>query len=149
LRRIRLIWVGRTKEAFVRDAVAKYEGLLRPYARIEKLELKEGRARDPEAVVRDESRRILERADRFVLLDAAGATLSSEEFAAWLDERSSSGPVCFLLGGAFGVSPEVRRRAVFRLSLSRMTLTHQIARIVLLEQIYRAFTILTGKTYHY
>lgn len=140
--RIRIIWAGKTKERPAAEWIEKYLGRLRPFARVEVAEVKEEKGGDPVK----EGKRILRRTGSYVLLDERGKTLSSEEFARWLEGRAS---VDFVLGGAFGVSGEVREGASETLSLSRMTLTHEMARVVFVEQLYRALTILRGGGYHH
>jgi 23S rRNA (pseudouridine1915-N3)-methyltransferase len=89
--------------------------------------------------------------DYVVLLDDKGAALSSMEFAGWLQRRLVSGGrrMCFVVGGAYGFSPAVYARANEKLSLSRMTFSHQIVRAIFAEQLYRAFSILHGEPYHH
>jgi 23S rRNA (pseudouridine1915-N3)-methyltransferase len=128
--------VGRLRPPFT-DDVEHYEKLLRRQARVEVVEVREDEALE---------RRIPERA-YVVLLDAGGRELSSEAFAAFLEQRRQAGlDVVFVLGGPFGTSLE---RADTRLSLGPMTLPHQLARVVLLEQLFRAHKILAGETYHH
>jgi 23S rRNA (pseudouridine1915-N3)-methyltransferase len=128
--------VGRLRPPFS-DDVEHYEKLLRRQARVEIVEVREDEALE---------RRIPERA-YVVLLDAGGRELSSEAFSAFLEERRQAGlDVVFVLGGPFGTDLE---RADLRLSLGPMTLPHQLARVVLLEQLYRAHKILKNEPYHY
>jgi 23S rRNA (pseudouridine1915-N3)-methyltransferase len=128
--------VGRLRPPFS-DDVEHYEKLLRRQARVEVVEVT-----DDEAL----ARRIPERA-YVVLLDAGGRELSSEAFAAFVEERRQGGrDVCFVLGGAFGTSLE---RYDATLSFGPMTLPHQLARVVLLEQLFRAHKILAGEPYHH
>lgn len=144
--KLRIIWVGKTKEKLWADAIEKYLQRLRPFADVEVLSIKEEKGKPiPEAIER-EGRRILKRSSRYVLLDERGKELASEEFASMLAHRAEAE---FVLGGAYGVSEEVRCGAGETVSLSRMTLTHEMARVVLLEQIYRAFMINTGRGYHH
>lgn len=88
--------------------------------------------------------------DWVVLLDDKGAQPTSMEFAAWLERRLAAGGkrICFVVGGPYGFSPEVRRRADETLSLSRMTFSHQIVRAIFAEQLYRAFSIINNEPYH-
>ena len=128
--------VGRLRPPYV-DDVAHYLKMLGRYATVEVVEVREED---------DASRRIPDRAF-VVLLDAGGKQMTSEGFAAWLEERRHEGrPLCFVIGGAFGISLE---RSDLTLSLGRMTLPHQLARVVLVEQLYRAHKILAGEPYHY
>ncbi len=134
--KVTILAIGRLRPPYV-DDIAHYLKMLRRYATVEVVELREGD---------DVERRLPERA-LVVLLDAEGRQMTSEEFAAWLEERRHEGrPVCFVIGGAFGID---LASADLRLSLGRMTLPHQLARVVVLEQIYRANKILAGEPYHY
>jgi 23S rRNA (pseudouridine1915-N3)-methyltransferase len=134
--RIVVVAVGRLRPPF-EDDVEHYRKLLGRYARLELVEVRE-----------DEQvpRRLPDRA--FVsLLDAAGARLDSVGFSRFLEARRQSGvDLCFVVGGPFGLSLD---GAQHRLSLGPMTLPHQLARVVLLEQLYRAHRILAGEPYHY
>ena len=128
--------VGRLRPPFS-DDVEHYDRLLRRQARVELLEVA-----DDEAL----ARRIPERS-YVVLLDAAGTEHSSEDFARFLEQRRQGGrDVCFVIGGPFGTALE---RHDHRLSLGPMTLPHQLARVVLLEQLFRAHKILAGEPYHH
>ncbi len=134
--RITILAVGRLRPPYV-DDVEHYLKMLGRYAPMDVVEVREGD---------DLGRRIPDRSF-VVLLDPGGRSLSSEAFAAWLEERRQAGrPLCFVIGGAFGVSLD---SADLRLSLGPMTLPHQLARVVLVEQLYRAHRILAGEPYHY
>ncbi|MDF1542995.1 MAG: 23S rRNA (pseudouridine(1915)-N(3))-methyltransferase RlmH [Anaerosomatales bacterium] len=152
--RVTLVAVGRLKEAYWRDGAAEYLKRLRPYATVEVIEVPD---RD---VTRDEARALSEEAAdvlralpdgaHVVALEISGRALSSEGFADDLADHMVGGRshVAFVLGGAAGLAPGVLARADSRLSLGPMTLPHQLARVVLLEQIYRAFRIVRGEPYH-
>jgi 23S rRNA (pseudouridine1915-N3)-methyltransferase len=128
--------VGRLRPPFT-DDVAHYEKLLRRQARVEVVEVREDEALE---------RRIPQRAV-VVLLDEGGKQLSSDAFAAFLEERRQGGrDVCFVIGGPYGTALE---RHDHLLSLGPMTLPHQLARVVLLEQLFRAHKILAGEPYHH
>jgi 23S rRNA (pseudouridine1915-N3)-methyltransferase len=132
-----VVSVGRLRAPFA-DDVAHYRQLLTRYTRLEEIEV-----REPQ----DARRRVPERAFT-VLLDAGGRQLGSEEFARWLEERRQDArELTFVIGGPFG-APELER-VDLRLSLGAMTLPHQLARVVLLEQLYRGHRILAGEPYHY
>ena len=134
--RYTVLAVGRLRPPFS-DDVAHYEKLLRRQARVEIVEVREDEAL---------ARRIPERAF-VVLLDAGGRQLSSEAFATFLEERRQGGrDVCFVLGGPYGTALEHHDQL---LSLGPMTLPHQLARVVLLEQLFRAHKILAGEPYHH
>jgi len=134
--RLIVLAVGRLRPPFA-DDVEHYRKLLGRHARLELVEVREGD---------DARRRLPERA--FVsLLDPGGRAYDSEAFSAFLEERRQSGrDLCFVVGGPFGLDlPE----ADHRLSLGSLTLPHQLARVVLLEQLYRAHKILAGEPYHH
>jgi len=145
--RIQLICVGKLKESFYIDACDEYDKRLRRYCALERTELPEtgDLAKDGTAVLS----RIP--AGAFVIaLCVEGRPYSSEELSALLAERAARGTsrICFVVGGSEGLSEEVKGRADVRLSMSRMTFPHHLARVMILEQIYRAFTILGGGKYH-
>jgi 23S rRNA (pseudouridine1915-N3)-methyltransferase len=134
--RYTVLAVGRIRPPYI-DDVGHYERLLSRHARVEIVEVREDDQLE---------RRIPERA-YVALLGAGGRTYSSEEFARWLEERRQAGrDVCFVIGGPFGTALE---RADHTLSLGPMTLPHQLARVVLLEQLFRAHKILAGEPYHH
>jgi 23S rRNA (pseudouridine1915-N3)-methyltransferase len=134
--RISVIAVGRLRPPF-QDDVEHYRKLLGGRARVELIEL-----RDDERV----QRRIPERA-HLVLLSSDGRELDSVELSRWLEDRRQEGrDLCFVIGGPRGLDLD---RCDTRLSLGKMTLPHQLARVVLLEQLYRAHKILAGEPYHY
>jgi 23S rRNA (pseudouridine1915-N3)-methyltransferase len=155
--RLNVICVGKTRERFIQEGIAKYERYLRPYADIEIKVLKEekiGDLRDAPLVRKKEAEKILKTvsADALIIaLDERGQEFTSHEFAAFLNRALESGTrdMVFILGGAMGMDECVTKRANTIMALSRWTLTHEMARLVLLEQLYRAFTIIRGKTYHY
>ena len=136
--KVTVLAVGRLRPPYV-DDVDHYAKLLSRYAKLDLVEV-----REDEQV----ERRIPDRA--FVsALDAGGRTYSSEAFSSWLEERRQAGlDVVFVIGGAFGL-PDLGRTADHTLSLGPMTLPHQLARVVLLEQLFRAHKILAGEPYHY
>jgi 23S rRNA (pseudouridine1915-N3)-methyltransferase len=143
--RLIIVCVGKIRQPF-EDDVAHYERLLKRHARLETIELPET---DPEREGKAILKRIPE--DAYVcVLDREGRPASSEALADFLDERRTGGrDVCFVIGGPFGLSDAVLERAAERISLGAITLPHQLARVVLLEQIFRAHKILLGHRYHY
>lgn len=150
--RLRLIWVGKTRSEPLRALVDDYVRRLSRFARCEVTELREGAGADERAVLAEEGKRIADAvaAGSFVvLLDVEGRQWSSPEVAAELERWQNEGrkEVAFVVGGHLGVSPEVKARADVRWSLSRLTLTHEMARVVLAEQLYRGYTILRGLPY--
>lgn len=155
--KLTILCVGKTKEQFIQDGIEKYLRFLRSYAEVGLKEVRDEKVRDlREAPVarKKEAERIaksLSPSAAVVALDEQGREFTSHEFAAFLNGLLESGTreVAFVLGGAMGLAESVTGTADEVLALSRWTLTHEMARLVLLEQLYRAFTIITGKTYHY
>jgi 23S rRNA (pseudouridine1915-N3)-methyltransferase len=144
--KLRFIWVGKTRNTHYRELTADYMARLSHFAQIETAEVKDGGGAG------EEGQRILQKLNpnSFVcLLDVIGRQISSHEFAdeiaAW--QNRSLKEICFVIGGADGVSREVAHRADYRLSLSFLTFTHEMARVLIVEQVYRAFTILRGFPY--
>ncbi len=145
--KIKAIWVGKTKEPFIREGLNKYLRLINHYADADIVEIREEKGQDFQRMIQREGERILKLNLSFVLLDEKGKNISSTEFARFIDDRKPA--INFVLGGPFGTSGEVKKAAAQVLSLSSMTLTHEMARLVLLEQIYRAFTIIKKQGYHH
>lgn len=143
--RIRVIAVGKSKDPSLRALLDEYYRRIGRYAKLEEVELKDG---DPGDVATKMTRSIPDRS-RVVALEVEGRSSSSRAFASWLAHAETQGvqTVVFLVGGAYGLPKDVSERADFRLSLSAMTLPHRLARVVLAEQVYRAFTILRGEPY--
>jgi 23S rRNA (pseudouridine1915-N3)-methyltransferase len=153
--RLRLVSVGRPRGA-VADAAAAYEERVTRYFPFEAVEVREESHRgagDEKRVVREEGSRLLEKVPegyRVVALDEGGRRLTSEGLASYLGEARVGGApgLALLIGGAYGLDGSVLERATLRLSLSDLTLPHDLARLVLAEQLYRAGTILRGEPYH-
>ncbi|MEN2986177.1 MAG: 23S rRNA (pseudouridine(1915)-N(3))-methyltransferase RlmH [Thermodesulfovibrionaceae bacterium] len=144
--RIKVFYPGKTKLKFIREGVNHYLKLLGAYAKIELVELKEGHG-DKQKVIKEESKSILNSVKGdFILLHKEGKILTSEEFANLIRDKTVHQ---FVIGGVYGVDENVVSSASFKLSLSKMTFPHELTRIILLEQIYRALTIIHGKNYHY
>lgn len=143
--KIRILWVGKTKEPFVREGMEKYLRRLRPFADVATVEIKETKEKGGRGI-EEEGERIMKQSASYILLDERGRELTSPELASMLEGRAE---VDFVLGGPYGVSEAVRGRAAETIALSRMTLTHEMARLLLLEQLYRAVTILKGGGYHH
>ena len=147
--------VGRPKDPALAAAIREYETRAARYWPLEVAEVKaeRGDAATPvEAVRSREGDRLAQRVAEFatsVACDIGGESMSSEHFASWLQtERESARDVVFLIGGAFGLDEKLRNRARLRLSLAPWTLPHELARLVLVEQLYRAGTIVRGEPYH-
>ena len=151
--------VGRLKDRFYEDAAAEYLKRLTPYAKTAVIEIRaaelppEPTPAQIDAALEREAREILKRLPAGslpVALCVEGQQLSSEAFSAWIDRAAGSGNshVAFVIGGSYGLSETVKRRAALRLSMSGMTFPHRLARVMLLEQLYRACKISAGETYH-
>jgi len=156
---VRLICVGRLKEKFYIDACNEYRKRLSAYCRFELVELAESRLsetpgeKEITAALEREAAEILKAipAGSFLVpLCIEGKTIPSEGMARLIAERENSGrpKLCFVIGSSYGLSPLVKNRADFRLSMSPMTFPHHLARVMLLEQIYRGFKINEGSRYH-
>lgn len=145
--KIRVIWVGKTKEQFIHDGLQKYIKLLRPYADMDIVEIREEKGKDIQRMVEREGERILKRRTGYVLLDEKGKNLTSPEFSEFIGKNAPE--INFVLGGAYGVSERVKGAAKHKLALSGMTLTHEMSRLLLFEQIYRAFAIIHKRGYHH
>lgn len=153
--RIRILTVGKVRQGFVAEGEAEYRRRLRGYAELEIQEVVvKAAASLPEAEVRQrEGEELLARlpaGERLIVLDEKGRAQTSRQFADVLAgvQRSGAPRVTFVIGGASGLDERVRQRAEMMVSLSALTLPHQLARLVLVEQIYRACTILRGEPYH-
>ena len=157
---VNVVCVGKLKEAYWRDACEEYRKRLRAYCRLNIAELPESRLpqkpseSEIKAALSQEGRLMLpyiERKDSLsVALCIEGERRSSEELSKLLDQASVGGAstVNFLIGSSFGLSNETKQLCRLRLSMSKMTFPHQLARVMLLEQIYRAFSICAGAKYH-
>ena len=156
---IRIVAVGKIKEKFLQDGIREYEKRLRPYANVQISEIPEEKrtasasVSTAKAAMEKEGERILAAlpAGSFVIvLDVKGQGWSSEELAESFRQWELAGlnQLAFVIGGDLGLSPAVLARSNHCLSLSRMTFTHPMARLLLVEQVYRAFRILRGEPYH-
>ena len=154
--KIKIIALGKIKEKFLKDGIDEFIKRLTPYASLEVTELNPVEIKDANLISKaldEEGDSILShiKDDTFVItLEIQGKQLSSEEFAKKINDITISGvsELVFVIGSSHGISPKVSQRANFKLSMSRMTFLHQFARLILVEQIYRAFKILSGEKYH-
>ena len=146
--KIRVVWIGKTKETAIQRLTDEYLKRISLFAQVEGISVRDelallemcGRSAKPKAGT----------TSTLVLMDSKGKELSSEQFARFLGDYQDRNPlpVIFAIGGADGFSDQTRSAAQQVFSLGRMTLAHELARVVLLEQVYRAFTILKGHPYH-
>ena len=157
--KIKIVTVGKLKEKYLKDGIAEYSKRISRFAAVEMIELTDEKTPDRasdsenEKILNLEGNRILTKiGDRefVVVLAIEGKTLSSEEFSKQLEQASINGysTLTFVIGGSLGLSHQVKKRANLFLSFGRLTLPHQLMRLVLTEQIYRAFTIQQGSPYH-
>ena len=157
--KIKIVTVGKLKEKYLKDGIAEYSKRISRFAAVEMIELADEKTparaseSENEKILDLEGNRILSKiGDRefVVVLAIEGKTLSSEEFSKQLEQASINGysTLTFVIGGSLGLSPQVKNRANLSLSFGRLTLPHQLMRLVLVEQIYRAFTIQQGSPYH-
>ncbi len=154
--KLSLLAVGSVKEPFWKGAIAEYEKRLLPYARMKTREVSEtpfNAASEAPSVLRAEAERLTARIPDgafTVALVKEGRALTTEKFAETLDREGQGGrEIVFLIGGPLGLSSDLATACHMKLSLSSLTFTHGEARAVLFEQLYRAITVLAGKTYHY
>ena len=157
--KIKIVTVGKLKEKYLKDGIAEYSKRLSRFANLEMIELADektpDRASDAEnqKILEIEGTRILSKIgdrDFVIVLAIEGKTLSSEEFSKQLEQAPINGfsTLTFVIGGSLGLSSQVKKRANLSISFGRLTLPHQLMRLVLVEQIYRAFTIQQGSPYH-
>jgi 23S rRNA (pseudouridine1915-N3)-methyltransferase len=143
--RLHIAWIGKTKDSAIQSLTAEYLKRLARYIPTDAMELPhEG------ALLKQLEKAGVRPAHSLVLLDSRGKQLTSEQFAEYLQQQQERGTqsLLFAVGGADGFSDTARAAASFLLSLGKMTLPHELARVVLLEQLYRGFTILKGHPYH-
>jgi len=152
---ITVLMVGKTREGFIREGLDFYAKRLKPLVQLtlkSVREEKEGGGLAPETLKSKEGERLLAQIplkSHVIALDPKGQEFTTEEFAAWLGKREEqSRPLTLLIGGHWGLADALLAAADERLALSRLTLTHELARLILLEQLYRAMTIKLGHPYH-
>ena len=152
---VTILMVGKTRESFIQAGLDFYQKRLNPLVQLSLKsvrEEKEGGGLNPETLKLKEGERLQARIPPrswVVALDPKGREFTTEEFAAWLGQREElARPLTFLIGGHWGLSDQILAVADERLALSRLTLTHEMARLILLEQLYRALTIKMGHPYH-
>ncbi len=160
--RITVLCVGTLKEKYLREAIREYEKRLQGFCNFQIIEISEEREQTSPSpaqikqLLDSEGRRILAKVDKLgsqtavVALCIEGKEMSSPALAQYVEKAAVSGVsnIAFVIGSSFGLSDDVKRRADMRLSMSPLTFPHQLARVMLCEQIYRAFTIINGTKYH-
>ncbi|HCM16260.1 MAG TPA: hypothetical protein DHW79_10040 [Candidatus Cloacimonas sp.] len=152
--RIRIIQLGKDKDSWLKEAIFEYTKRLKPYCKLDIVQLSDvsiKHAGNADLVIKKEGQAVLSRIeaeDYVVLLDEKGETKSSLEFSRYLTNISIGKRIVFVIGGVYGSSDELKASADACLSLSRLTFTHRISRLILIEQIYRAMMIINGRQYH-
>ena len=152
--KIRVVWVGKTQEDWVRRGIDEYVARIGRYMQLEIAEAREEKGAAAEVMRGREGERLeklIPRNARVILMDERGEEMTSSELARLLARYRESGvsELAFVIGGAYGFSERFRSRGEKTIALSRMTFTHQMVRVFLLEQIYRGFTILNNEPYHH
>lgn len=155
--KITLLSIGKTDDAYIKEGIDKYLKRLKHYTKLELVDLPE--LKNTKALTQDqqktkEAELLLKKiapTDFVILLDEKGVELTSSQFAAYLDKKaiSSTSSIIFIIGGPYGFDTLVYQRANDKLSLSRMTFSHQMVRLFFVEQLYRAYTIIKGEPYHH
>lgn len=153
---INLICVGNIKEKFFVEAVKEYQKRLNSFCKLNIIEVKETNFNNPtnseiEIIKQNEAKEIKKYLTKYnILFNIQGEKFSSEEFSKFISKKQLEGlsELTFIIGGSYGVSNEIKNLVQFNLSFSNLTFPHQLFRVMCLEQIYRAFTIINNKTYH-
>ncbi len=153
---IKVLALGKLKEKFLKEGILEFQKRLTPYSNFEIIELQPVEIRDENLIQKaldEEAQKLLAyiKPQSYVItLEIGGKMLSSEDFARKISDLTNEGfgEIVFVIGSSCGLSKIISDRADFKLSLSKMTFLHQFARLILTEQIYRAFKIIKGETYH-
>ena len=154
--KIKIIALGKIKEKFLKDGIDEFLKRLTPYATVSILELSPIEIKDEnltKKILLEEGEKILSHIkplDFVITMEIKGKQFSSEEFAKRIEDLTNSGvqEIVFVIGSSCGIGKNVSARANLKMSMSKMTFLHQFARLILVEQIYRAFKIIKGETYH-
>ena len=154
--KIRLLVVGKTKEKEIQSGIDEYLKRLTRYTNFQMEvipDVKVSKKMSAGEVKSLEGKEIIKRLDKdvLILLDEKGKEFTSVGFSKWIENQqlNSTKQLTFLIGGAYGFSEEVYQRASSKIALSKMTFTHQMIRLIFIEQLYRAFTIIKGEKYHH
>lgn len=149
---IKIIAIGSIKEKYLKDAIAEYQKRLQKYASLEIIELKDESFDDIDKTLNKEAEKIkkhISEKDYIITLEIEGKQLDSVEFSKKLENiQLETSNITFIIGGSYGLSTEIKEMSNYHLSISKMTFPHQLFRVVLLEQIYRAFKIKNNESYH-
>lgn len=155
--KVKLLLIGKTNKPFLIEGEKEYLRRLQHYLKIERIELQDiknqkhltiNQIRSAEGLLFMDK---IKNDDYLVLLDEKGEQLTSKDFSLFVNDKTTNNSknIVFVIGGAFGFSDELYKRSNFKMSLSKMTFSHQMVRMIFLEQLYRACTILKGEPYHH
>ena len=149
---IKLICVGKIKEKYLQDAINEYKKRLSKYTKLDIIELKDITHPELDKVKKEEGELILRNiksTDNVIVLDIIGHELTSLELAEKLEQlENKNSDLTFIIGGSYGLSDEVKKRANYSLSFSKLTFPHQLFRVIFLEQLYRTYKIMNNESYH-
>lgn len=149
---IKIITVGSIKEKYLKDAIAEYQKRLRKYREVEILEVKDEGILPPVQAMEKEAEKIkkyISEKDYIITLEIEGKQLTSEQFSKKLEDiMISNSNITFIIGGSYGIDKSIKEISKYHLSFSKMTFPHQLFRVLLLEQIYRAYKIMNNESYH-
>ena len=149
---IKIICVGKIKEKFFKEAIEEYKKRLSKYTKINIIEVEDINLNNEELIKQKESELILKHIDKkdyIITLEIEGKQLTSIELSKKIEELETTNPnITFIIGGSYGISKEIKELSNFKLSFSKLTFPHQLFRVILLEQIYRAYKIKNNESYH-
>ncbi len=149
---IKIICIGKIKETYLREAIEEYKKRISKYTQLEIIELEDYSFQDNKITLKKEKEKILKvinNKDYIITLEIEGKQMTSEEFASKIDKIFiENSNITFIIGGSYGLDEEIKKLSSFKLSFSKMTFPHQLFRLILLEQIYRAFKINNHEEYH-
>ena len=156
--KIKIYCIGKIKEQYLKDGINEYLKRISPYSNIEIVEVIDSKVKDNpnkadiEKAKNEEGEKVLRllKNDYLIGLDLNKSEFTSEEFASFIQKKMVEGgsSISFVIGGSYGLSDDLKKRCNTSISLSKLTFLHQMTRLILLEQIYRAFKILNNETYH-
>ena len=148
----KLICVGKIKEKYLKEAINEYQKRLSKYTKLDIVELKDITYDDIDKVKKEEGENILKNiknSDNVIILDINGQELTSAELAKKIEKlEQQNSDLTFIIGGSYGLSEEVKQRANYSLSFSKLTFPHQLFRVIFLEQLYRTYKIRNNESYH-
>ena len=149
---IKIICIGKIKESYLKEAILEYQKRIQKYDKIQIIVLPDSKIDIPSIALQEEKEQILKQItnkEYLITLEIEGKQLSSTEFSSKLEKIYQTNPtVTFIIGGSHGIHEEIKEKSLFSLSFSKMTFPHQLFRVLLLEQIYRAYKIIKNESYH-